>query len=66
MSTDVSQVGVTLFFLTFLSFHLSRLSFYINNTGESVALLEDMIKNVETRMVLDDLRGREERKLDFG
>ena len=32
MTTDVSQVGVTLFpsFLHFLWFHLSRFSFYIN------------------------------------
>jgi hypothetical protein len=35
MSTDVNRVGVALSFYIFLSFHLSRFSFYINNTGKS-------------------------------
>ena len=41
MSTVSSQVGVALFFLTyFLSFYLSRFSFYINilNLGNSLLL----------------------------
>ena len=43
MSTDMSQVGHTLpFFLNFLSFNLSRFSFYMNNLLEYYELMKEV------------------------